>query len=94
VHAPLEQVVQPSPQANEAEQQLVREGPVAGLQPVRDPSERDVEAESPPYVRQHAEHRLPGWERPAPSGWTPQSSIPEVGEDGTAISRAGMRPAR
>ena len=68
--------------------ELVYEGAIPGLEAVYGLREGPVEP-SPPLCREADFER-----RGARGVGRGQSSIPEVGDDGTAISRDGMRPAR
>jgi len=85
-----EQVVDPAAQARYAVQELVGERPVTRPEPGRGAAERHVEAKATPDGRRDLEGGAAG----GGDARFAQSSIPSVGDDGTAISRDGMRPAR
>ncbi len=91
--APRQEVVQAPPQARQPEQELVRERSVTRLQHSGHPRERDVQKLPATNGVENFERDVPGRSQPV-SGQARQSSMPVVGEDGTAISRAGIRPAR
>jgi len=83
-----EPVIDPAAPARRTVGQLVRERPLALVEVPRDRREGPIEPL--PTLR-----AAPGFEGRFPSGArSGQSNIPRVGEDGTAISRDGMRPAR
>jgi len=86
----VEQVVEASPEANRAVGELLREAPVLVGRP--DPpggvGEGEVEAAPPTDGKEGVEgDPAPRRERIA------QSSIPRVGEEGTAMARGSIRPA-
>jgi hypothetical protein len=89
VHQLAEQVIQPRAQAADAVDQLLRQGAVARGQTRAGPLQRAVRQ----VAGADALQRL---ERGPARGTGPgaQSSIPVRGEDGTARSRRGIRPAR
>ncbi len=87
-----DQVVESAPEPCHPVRQLMGEGTLASVQRVGG-GFRERAIESPPALGLQASPKRD----PSPSArWRglAQSSIPRVGEDGTAISRAGMRPAR
>src|SRR5690606_17926402 len=81
-------MVEPAAQAGRAVRELVHEGAVTRVEVARRDGERAVEPAASLDLLPHRERR------PAGGGRTRQSSIPVVGEDGTAISRDGILPAR
>jgi hypothetical protein len=83
-----EQVIDPATQSRNPVREFVRERAVPGLE-VRDcRGERGIEPTAALDLFSDAERReAPGTKRR-------QSNIPLVGDDGTATSRDGMRPAR
>jgi hypothetical protein len=82
------EVIESPSQPRHAVGEFVREGPLSRLQRVRSRPESAVEASPALGFRPYREGR-----RPTRTG-AAQSSIPVIGDDGTAISRAGIRPAR
>ena len=87
-----DQVVEPTSQSCHAIGELVGECALASVQRVGG-CLRERAIEPPPALGLQASTKRD----PSPSArWRglAQSSIPLVGEEGTAISRAGMRPAR
>ncbi len=83
-----EEVIESTAHARDAPGQLVSERALAGFEPGCGVREGAVDA--PPALGLEANAQG----RRATGNRTAQSSIPVVGEDGTAISRDGMRPAR
>src|SRR5690606_5136365 len=84
---PVQNVVEPAPQPQRPVDELLQPRPVPGREPLLRPCEHTVR-EAP--LTDGAE-RL---ERAPASRGDAQSSIPSSGEEGTAISRFGIRPAR
>ena len=85
---PPDEVVQAAPQTGDAVRQLVREAPLPRVEAGSLSLEGLVQPPSPLCLLTSPEGRS------APGGRFAQSSIPWVGDEGTAISRDGMRPAR
>lgn len=85
---PGEEVVEPSAEPRDAVRELVRERSLARVEVLRRRVEGAVEP--PSSLRLGAGPQG----RQAAGADFAQSSIPRVGEDGTAISRDGIRPAR
>ncbi len=83
-----DEMVQATAEPRGAVRELVRERTLASLQTACRSLEGAVEA---PSALGGAARRERG---PTAGARTAQSSIPLVGDEGTAISRAGMRPAR
>jgi len=83
-----QQMVEAASQTRHPVRQLVDEGPLPGGQRPGLPAKGDVQAKSPRYAFLYPEGR------PTGLGDVAQSSIPVVGDEGTAISRDGIRPAR
>jgi len=83
-----DQVVQSTAKSCDPVSQLVSKSPVPRLQTSGNGIERAIESPTAFCFEANGEGRRAARRGPA------QSSIPAVGEDGTAISREGMRPAR
>lgn len=83
-----QEVVEPPPEPRGPEGELVREGALPRVETGRGLVERAVQPSSPLGLEADVEGRLAARAR------SDQSSIPFRGDDGTAISREGMRPAR
>ena len=83
-----QQLIDPAAQSRNAVGELVRESAVPRLEAGNRRGERNVESASALDLFSDSERRE------APGTRRGQSSIPLVGDDGTAISRDGIRPAR
>ena len=83
-----DQVVEAPSEARRAVCELVREGALADLEPIRDGGEGAVEPLAALGGLSNPKRRL------TPRRGCAQSNIPVVGDDGTAISRDGILPAR
>jgi hypothetical protein len=83
-----DEVIEPAPEPRRPVAELVRERALTRVEAGRRALERAVEAPAALGLEPRCEGDA------ATGAQTAQSSIPLVGEDGTAISRAGMRPAR
>jgi len=83
-----DQVVQSAAKPCDSVRQLVSKSPVPRLQTSGSGIECAIESPTAFCFEANGEGRRAARRGPA------QSSIPAVGEDGTAISREGMRPAR
>ncbi len=84
----FDQVVQPPAEPRNAVRELVGECALPSFQLGGAGLERAVEAPAALGFQPRSERRS------APAARSAQSSIPVVGEEGTAISLDGMRPAR
>ena len=88
MHVARQQVIDPAAQSCNPVRELVRESTLPRLEVGDRGGERNVESASALDLFSDSERReAPGTKRG-------QSSIPLVGDDGTAISRDGIRPAR
>jgi hypothetical protein len=79
--------VQTSPEAGDSVGELVGEGPLPSVELPDRSAKGPVEPLAPLGALQGVQGR-------DTAGADGQSSIPRVGEDGTAMPRAGIRPAR
>jgi hypothetical protein len=85
---PRQQLIDPATQSRDSVGELVRERAIPRLKAGDRRCECNVESTSALDLFSDSERReAPGTKRG-------QSSIPLVGDDGTAISRDGIRPAR
>jgi hypothetical protein len=85
---PRQQLIDPATQSRDSVGELVCESAIPRLKTGDRRCERNVESTSTLDLFSDSERReAPGTKRG-------QSSIPLVGDDGTAISRDGIRPAR
>ena len=81
-------MVETSPKSRHPVRQLVGKRPLSRLQLASDRSESAIQ--TPPSLGFESDGEGSGATRTDPA----QSSMPVVGDDGTAISRAGIRPAK
>lgn len=81
-------MIQASSQSRHAVGELVGERPLPGLEARRSLGEGAVESTPPLRLQAYGQRRV------AAGDGIRQSSMPFVGEEGTAISREGIRPAR
>jgi len=88
-----EEVVPSAAHADRAVGELLREGAVPGIEPLRGVGEGEVETAAAGGAAERVEGCAPGVEARRGCGGT-QSSIPRSGEEGTATPLAGMRPPR
>jgi hypothetical protein len=91
VDAEREEVVEPAAQPGRPVRELVRECALSSLQIGGRLWERAIQSPAALALEADLERDLSPRAR---GGASAQSSIPLVGDDGTAISRAGIRPAR
>lgn len=83
-----EEVIDAAPQPGHPVRELVGERPLPRIERTGPVGEGAIQSSAPLRLEPDAEGRLPGVRRLS------QSSMPLVGDDGTAISRAGILPAR
>ena len=84
----VQEVVEPRPEADGAVDGFMYPAPILQGEEWCFLGPRQIQTPSPLYGGENPERGAP------PPGDRTQSSIPRVGEDGTAISRLGIRPAR
>ena len=84
----LEKMVEPAPHPCHTERQLVCKTPLSGIETARERTKCAIESTATLSLEANGEGRITTRRNLL------QSSIPEVGDEGTAISLAGIRPAR
>ena len=86
----VEEVVEPAPEAERPEDELVDPRPLPGGERGGGARPGEIEPPAPLHLTEESEGEPPAGAHP-PAG---PSSIPSRGELGTAVGRAGIRPAR
>ncbi len=88
MHVGREEMVQPAAKPARPVRELVGEGSLPRLEAVGNRAEGAIEPAAALTCQPHVEGGIASGDASA------QSSIPDVGDEGTAISRDGIRPAR
>src|SRR5919108_3277955 len=89
-----EDMIETTAQAKRAIDELLREGAFASVEPRRRVLQRTVGELTGTHGTQRLERNAPCVCRARHAPGSAQASMPPAGDDGTATSRRGMRPAR